>query len=319
MSWILNWPVKSEGYTKMKTVQVLLSTYNGETYLKEQIDSLINQKDVNVKIAVRDDGSTDNTLGILEEYRKNGQLEYFAEENVGYRKSFLTLSSYCIGKADYYAFCDQDDVWYPEKLIEAVKKLEAIQDNEYKLYFSNLIITDQDLNRIGYKDYKNMEVSLGCAMTRYNISGCTMVFNDELLKLITRKACIEANFGGHDAWIYKICLSVSGAVVFDPNSYICYRQHGKNVTGVRQGISKRFSQELKAFTTNKNYKSKCAEIIHQEYFELISTENKILLGEIATYRNSILKTLRLMFNRDLKFGAPVINVLNKLKILLRCY
>ena len=99
----------------MKTVRVLLSTYNGETYLREQIDSLIKQIGLVVKIAVRDDGSTDATLDILEEYRKKGLLEYFAEENVGYRKSFLTLSSYFVGKADYYAFCDQDDVWKPNK------------------------------------------------------------------------------------------------------------------------------------------------------------------------------------------------------------
>ena len=187
------------------------------------------------------------------------------------------------------------------------------------MYFSDLIITDENLNEIGYKKYDNMKISLGCAMTRYNISGCTMVFNDDLLRLIVRQDCLEAGFGGHDAWLYKICLSVSGAVIYDPNSYICYRQHGKNVTGVRQGINKRISQELKGFTGDKNYKSKCAGIIYRGYSELISGENRELLDQITTYRKSFIKTFRLFFNRNLRFGVPTIDALNKLKILLRCY
>lgn len=235
----------------MKTVQVLPSTYNGENYLREQLDSLITQEGINIKISVRDDGSTDSTLDILEEYRKDGELEYYAEENIGYTKSFLTLASYYSDKAGYYAFCDQDDVWETQKLIAAVKRLNQNSTSPYKLYFSNLKIVDRYLNIIGYKDYSNKNIKLGGNMVRHGISGCVMVFNNELLKLTVKNKCFEEVKIGHDAWIYRVCSSVGGAVVFDPNSYIKYRQHGNNVTGVRQGVVNRLLRELKVFTSKK--------------------------------------------------------------------
>jgi glycosyltransferase involved in cell wall biosynthesis len=303
----------------MKKVQVLLSTFNGEKYLKEQIDSLINQKDVIVQISVRDDGSTDSTLEILENYRKDGRLEYYAEENVGYKKSFLKLASYCVGKADYYAFCDQDDVWDQQKLSAAVKKLDEIIEDKPKLYFSNLLFVDEKLNKIGIKDYSNLNITLGCSMARFNISGCTMVFNNELLKLAVRNNIIEEIVSSHDAWFYKLCLSVGGEMVFDPNSYIKYRQHGNNVTGMKQGIKKRFAKQLKQFTTEKNSKSRSAELIYREYADIIPKKNLDLLSELNSYKDSPIKTIKLLFNKELKFGVPVIDALNKVEIIFRLY
>lgn len=302
----------------MKTVQVLLSTYNGEKYLREQLDSLMKQEGINIKISVRDDGSTDSTIAILEEYRKDGKLIYYAEKNIGYEKSFLTIALYSSGKADYYAFCDQDDVWEPQKMITAIKKLEEIKSEKCKLYFSDLIVTDENLNKIGYKDYSKINITLGCAMARFNISGCTMVFNNLLLQLAVKNTFFERKIG-HDAWIYMLCLSVGGVIVFDSNSYIMYRQHGNNVTGVQQGVIKRLCRELKVFTTKKNYMSRSAEIIYRDYFNLITKENVALLSEISTYKNSFIKTIRLLFNKDLKFGVFVVDVLIKLQILFRCY
>ena len=95
----------------MRSVIVLLSTYNGERYLRQQIDSLLNQKNVSLRILARDDGSNDATMSILKEYAdKHDIFSYYQGENCGPAKSFLDLISKA-EKADYYALCDQDDIW----------------------------------------------------------------------------------------------------------------------------------------------------------------------------------------------------------------
>lgn len=302
----------------MKTVQVLLSTYNGDKYLREQLDSVLEQQGVSVLITVRDDGSTDSTLDILEEYKQKGKLEYYSGTNIGYRKSFLNLAYTCKGTADYYAFCDQDDVWKVNKLREAVKKLEK-STGRYKLYFSDLIVTDELLNKIDYKNYNRLNITLGSAMVRHNISGCTMVFNDELLEIAVKKELLNYEIGSHDAWLYKVCLSIGGTVIYDNNSYIYYRQHNHNVTGVKQGILKRVSNEIKGFTRNKNLIYKVAQVLYNEYASLMPNKNKRLLEDIVKYRTSIIATIKLIRNKDLRFGINLIDFRNKIMILLRNY
>lgn len=303
----------------MEKIQVLISTYNGEKYLREQLNSVIEQKGVNVKILVRDDGSTDSTLEILKEYKEKGFLEYYTGENIGYKKSFMTLVSYCIKeKSDYYAFCDQDDFWESNKLISAINKIESIHEDMPKLYFSNLKIVDENLNQIGFKDYSNMNISLGGAMVRFNMAGCTMVFNNELLNMIFKEEFFKLNIS-HDAWIYKVCLAIGGKVIFDESSYIKYRQHGNNVTGIKQGIKKRLSNEFKAFTINKNYKSMIAECILNIYKDKIPNNNLLLLEEIKSYNKSFIKTIKLLFNSKLRSGIRIVDIFNKVLILFRCY
>ena len=106
----------------MVTVLVLMSTYNGEAYLTEQVESILKQADVNVKLLVRDDGSTDNTLRILNKYATEEKLDYITGKNINWMHSFWTLVNMAHG-ADYYAFADQDDIWFPDKLARAVSVL----------------------------------------------------------------------------------------------------------------------------------------------------------------------------------------------------
>lgn len=118
----------------MYNVCVLMSTYNGGKYLQEQIDSLIGQADVNLTVLVRDDGSSDSTTVILERYKQKGVLDWYPGENIGSARSFLDLVSrapYC----DYYALCDQDDYWFPEKLSVAISRLEQTDSSKSALYF----------------------------------------------------------------------------------------------------------------------------------------------------------------------------------------
>lgn len=104
----------SLGYMK---IQILMSTYNGSRYIRTQLDSIIAQNIVNKELLIRDDGSTDDTVAIIEEYqRKYSWICYYKEKNVGVQKSFFDLLKQADSSADYIAFADQDDEWLPDKL-----------------------------------------------------------------------------------------------------------------------------------------------------------------------------------------------------------
>ena len=157
-------------------VAVLLSTYNGEKYLTEQLNSILIQEDVIVNLYVRDDGSTDNTLKILYEFAaKNINITVFKGENVGFAESFYSLLKMNIG-ADYYAFSDQDDIWEKNKLITAIKSIN--NSKKPMLYYSNLNVFDM-VNNSRYYLYNNEYVKkyFSRYFYIYNGYGCTMVWN----------------------------------------------------------------------------------------------------------------------------------------------
>lgn len=105
--------------TSKAHVTVLMSTYDGENFLRDQIESILNQEDVYVHLIVRDDGSKDRTINILEEYQSRGKLEWYSGKNLGSARSFLNLVSKSPDN-EYYAFSDQDDVWFSKKLKRAI-------------------------------------------------------------------------------------------------------------------------------------------------------------------------------------------------------
>lgn len=136
---------------KQPKVAVLLSSYNGERYLKEQIDSILNQKGVNVYVLVRDDGSTDRSLQILRELVAGHprQMKIVEGKNTGCTKSFVELmriaSTLEDFNPDYYAFSDQDDVWFPDKLAYSIGALPALDNTKPQLFSADSIMVDSQL------------------------------------------------------------------------------------------------------------------------------------------------------------------------------
>lgn len=117
---------------------VLMSTYNGARFIREQLDSILDQTgEFELDLWVRDDGSTDGTKDILNDYESRGLLRWYTGENLGPAQSFLDLVRRTLGY-DWYAFADQDDFWMPEKLswaLETLEKIDAARENAV-LYFS---------------------------------------------------------------------------------------------------------------------------------------------------------------------------------------
>lgn len=231
----------------MKSVAVVMSTYNGEKYLREQLDSILCQAGVEVSLFVRDDGSSDGTKGILSDYaEKYGNVHVEFAENVGVGESFMNALYSTPDTFDYYAFADQDDIWLKEKLSVAT---EVLEESGKSLYASNQENVDKDGNSLGLRWKQNDErvflTPEGIISTNV-LCGCTMVFTNEFKRIIAdravRPSSVVLRLKNHDGWIALIA-AMSEAIVYDNNSYIKYRQHGNNVVGAYKTS---FGKKLKA-------------------------------------------------------------------------
>lgn len=214
----------------MEKVQVLLSTYQGEQFLEEQMESLLRQTWKNLEILVRDDGSKDNTRKILEHYSENYEnIRYYPGKNIGVTKSFFELLAK--SDAEYVAFCDQDDVWLEHKIEAAVRKLKKAKGPA--LYCSNKILVDQNLHPMKKQDRKQLRPGFGNAVVECICTGCTAVLNRELADMISARLPEHAIL--HDWWTY-LAATYTGKVIFDKHAYILYRQHEGNVVGAKGGF-----------------------------------------------------------------------------------
>lgn len=221
-----------EKVCKQKIV-VLISTYDGERYLREQLESLINQT-INVDILVRDDGSKDSTKLILDEYSKKYHcFTWYTGKNLRPAKSFYDMVMTVSQEYDYVFFCDQDDVWLNDKVEVAVSMLKD-KTNIPAMYYSATKLVDANLNEIGY-NYRDPRYSKSLLISFLHgslVTGCTICINQQLLLKLKKYTPIRMSM--HDTWIHRLCLSLGGEVVADPISHILYRQHSNNVLGIHK-------------------------------------------------------------------------------------
>ena len=270
----------------MKIV-VLMSTYNGERYIREQLDSLLKQTLMPDLIYIRDDGSMDDTVAILEEYAsEHSFIKYYSGKNKGPARSFWELISNC-EEADYYALCDQDDVWFEDKLETAINFLEKEDHSIPLLYCSKYTLTDKDLNPIdsnvsslyNFSDFPH-------ALMYHTAPGCTFVFNNEARKKIVKYDVEKEYCIIHDAIIHKV-VTMFGKMILDNTSHMYYRQHGNNEIGMNANVFKVFLGRVNRFINGKirNYRSNTAKSLLHVYGEEIDDDKRRLLNIVANYMN----------------------------------
>lgn len=297
----------------MKTVAVLMSTYNGSKYLKVQIDCVLNQIGVKIIFFVRDDASKDETQAILESYARQGKLFWFTGNNLGPSKSFMDLI-FSAPIADYYALCDQDDFWENNKLYKAVQILENMDDSKPLLYCSATQMVDASLNPLNVFNKVPGVTSFNQAIICTNATGCTMCFNRKTIELIRLHRPVVDLM--HDAWIHKLCLAVKGCVYYDPHSYIKYRQHGNNVVGGNSTFLKRWKRRWKNFRTLSKVRSKAVTEILMNYEGHMPQENVKMANIVAQYDSSIICRLRLALGRQISFPDKKIDFIYRIAVLL---
>lgn len=219
-------------------IVVLLSTYNGEKYLNEQIDSILNQKNCGiVELVVRDDGSTDNTIKILEEYKRKGMLTYIEGNNIGYVGSFFELLKYAyehLSYCDYFSLSDQDDVWDEDKLSVAVDNLEKKNSDIPLLYGSASKLVDENLNFIRVTQQNKKSLTFYNSIIQNFMPGHSQVMNLKLLEILCKNSDYTKVYV-HDSYILN-CAILSGDVIFDNKPHTLYRQHSFNQLGSNKGF-----------------------------------------------------------------------------------
>lgn len=305
-----------------RKVCVLMSTYNGEKYLKEQLDSILSQVDVEIYLLIRDDGSKDKTLEILDIYNKLGNVTVIKGENLGVKRSFLTLISMAPDYFDYYALSDQDDYWLEDKMISAINHIEgevkSLEDNF--LYYSNTCLVDKDLvslNEIGFN--VDRPYNFGEILIRNCASGCTYVFGRRLKSLIQMRQDLNMeNIPMHDHWMNMICLATGGKIVFEKKSHILYRQHGDNVVGSNKNsfFAKVIKSSLFKKTDNRYIH---ANSLLENYEDLITDCNKKTLSKITNYKDNYLRTMILAVDRFIKPRAFLSRCMIFLSVLRRSF
>jgi len=295
-----------------KHVTILLSTYNGELFLDEQIDSLLNQTYDDWELLIRDDGSTDNTISIIKYYADDNPKITFINENniqnIGVVSSFIELLHY--KNSDFYMFCDQDDFWKNHKIETVVNEALNCEKEEPLLIYTDLEVVDNELNQI------SCSMLNGKAFDKFNnllventITGCTVLINQSLKSKVLKKDSEIDKLIMHDWWLGLIA-SAFGTVVSMDEPTILYRQHGNNAVGalsIGNKIRRFFQLKNNLNRVNKSFKQ--AEHLYSLYSKEMPTDKLRILEEYLLLQNtSILNKYSLMKKNDFKKNGLIKNI-----------
>lgn len=276
-------------------IDILLSTYNGEAFLREQLDSILNQTYKYFKLIIRDDGSTDSTVDIITDYARKYPSEiiyingiYYknldnreggCENNdgnekghLGFNLSYNELLKY--STSDYIMFADQDDIWLPKKIeisIGRIKELEKKFPDKPILVHSDLTVVNKDLKIIENSFFKHIRInpsknSLSRLIMQNTVTGCTMIINRSLVD-IAIPLTEEVFF--YDYW-FALVAKIFGIIDTINEPLILYRQHDSNVIGAGANNIRKL---LKKISIIKDlYRQGC--LLYKRYYNYNDYENK---------------------------------------------
>lgn len=295
-------------------IAVLISTYNGHSFLDAQLESLSRQTVLdNMMLFIRDDGSSDDTIDIIEKWKKTMKIVVYKKNNIGPAMSFWELLMNTEIHADYYAFCDQDDIWDSDKLEVAISKLK----NNVDLYTCNCRIINEKEQIIKSKYLvRSPDFSIKSLFIMGGTQGCSMVFTDAL-----RKSLISMNINCipmHDEIVLLYASALKG-IYWDANPHFGYREHSNNVVAKK---NKSNLEKLKTTYWNwkngsKNSMSKVASEMLKNC-TVLSEEDEKFLRSMSNYRNSLINKIKVTFDPSLKGrGRSIISF--KLRIWLNLF
>ncbi len=295
-------------------IDILMATYNGEKYLKEQIESILNQTYKNIRLIISDDASKDSTPKILEEYRKkDSRIEiYLNKENRGVVKNIEFLLNKV--ENEFYMLSDQDDVWLP---IKVEKSIETLKKQDADLVFGDLRVVDKNLETMheSFAKYMLLERKINKFINTdrinylYNcVTGCTLLSKKEFIKDILPLPVIS-KYMIHDHWIGLI-VSLNGKLAYMPEQYILYRQHGNNEVGTKKvshemtdinEVRKLFiNVKIGVFESYVKYNSKFPEKLQKlnkealEYYKRLENKNKVNFKKWDIF-HKLYKTEKIMY------------------------
>jgi glycosyltransferase involved in cell wall biosynthesis len=268
-------------------VNVLLATYNGAKYLHEQLQSIESQTLPAFRVTIRDDGSVDGTLSQLEEWAAGRPIvRLLRGPRLGVTKNFFALLASSDEDSDFFSFADQDDVWLPDKIENAVSSLSRHSADKPLLYCSRLEYVDEELSHLGYSRIPR-RISFANALVQNVATGCTMMLNrrarDMICKSLPEKALL------HDWWCY-LTVSAFGTAIFDERPAIKYRQHMNNRVGATVSRLELFNRRLEKFfrqeSTGRQLVDQAAEF-KRCFGDLIGAREKETLERFLSVRGGL--------------------------------
>jgi glycosyltransferase involved in cell wall biosynthesis len=281
------------------TVAILLCAYQGEAFLAPQLESIAGQTHRHWKLYAADDGSTDRTRKILENYQSQwgaDRLHISDGPRRGYAANFLTLLCQDIVQADYYAYCDQDDLWEPDKLERALRCLSAFPAAMPALYASRTQLVDGSGASLGFSPRFTRPPAFANALVQSIGGGNTMVFNKAARQLLKSAGAVDVP--AHDWWTYLAVSGCGGAVFYDPLPSVQYRQHTKNQMGTNLGFTARFTRVRMLLNGHfKTWNTRNLAALHALRPQL-TPENQKTLDAFATVRSDNLFTRLAAFRRS---------------------
>jgi glycosyltransferase involved in cell wall biosynthesis len=298
-------------------VKIILSTYNGEKYIKELVESVLAQNYPNFHLIIRDDGSTDKTRFILNQYKTLKNVDICLGKNLGVIKSFFELLKIAGDDAQYIAFCDQDDIWKENKITRAVDQLERKVPSDIPgLYFCRYALVDKNLNIIGYSNAPNRRPFFSNALVQNIANGCTMVINQKTRSLLIDH--IPSNPLMYDAWIYLL-VSAFGRVIYDQVPTILYRQHGENTIGAETSIIRKWAGRASRFYKSWGKRKITSQAIEfrELFYELMPREKKNIIDNFIDSQAKFMTRIHYAFSPEVYRQSRIDNIILRILILLK--
>jgi glycosyltransferase involved in cell wall biosynthesis len=268
-------------------VVILLATRNGAEFLREQLESYRAQTVRNWELLVSDDGSTDDTIKIIEEFAKQIPQRVVVRRGpqIGFWQNFASLVRSDDIEGDLFAYSDQDDVWFPEKLAKAARWFEARPTDQPALYFTRTELIEVGGAPIGFSPLFVRVPSFENALVQNIGGGNTMVFN-RAARLALRATPVDVALVSHDWWTYQIVTGIGGTAHYDPWPSLRYRQHELNLVGAQKGLWARLVR-LSAFASGRTVMWNNVNLnVLGRMRNLLSPHNALVLDRYARIRQA---------------------------------
>ncbi|MDG9925367.1 MULTISPECIES: glycosyltransferase family 2 protein [unclassified Pseudomonas] len=288
--------LKTDTTTSSPTIQpidqvaILLSTFNGEEFLRAQLDSLVTQSYSNWTIYASDDGSSDATLKILSEYQAQlgpFRLKILTGPRKGFAANFMSLLQNEHIQAEYFAFCDQDDIWEPARLETGVQWMRDVPPHLPALFCSRTRLVNAQGKPIGFSPLFKKQPCFRNALVQSIAGGNTMLLNKTSRQLLAQTRKIELVVS-HDWWAYILVSAHNGILEYSDKALVNYRQHRKNLVGSNSSLRERLVRISKIFQgTFRDWNERNISEL-DNFRQSLPTQNKNALDLFAESRQAIL-------------------------------
>jgi glycosyltransferase involved in cell wall biosynthesis len=282
------------GTEHARQVTILLCTHNGAAFLSRQLASLRSQTHRNWRLVVSDDGSTDGSREICAQSIDGVNPEIRDGPRQGACRNFMSLITDPRIEGEYFAYCDQDDVWYPDKLERAIGALAMAPPGKPAMYCSRTRLVAADGSHLGHSQLHARAPHFRNALVENIASGNTIVLNKPARELLIAAGVLDVVL--HDWWTYLLVSGAGGMVCFDPAPTLDYRQHANNVVGMAPGFGWARLQNLfqrkfsRANSLNSTALQRCRHLLSPENCELldafISLKTSSLINRLRAFRRA---------------------------------